>query len=93
MAAIQRLTHSQLIALENISRPVDSEINPNVLICVRNDGQGMDIIEMTEDGVQDTPIHRDMIPILKEAIEIFEHLGEGVSFDDMHPKKNLRIVR
>ncbi len=88
-----RLSESSMVALEEKSRPVQSLINKNVLICVRNDGQGMNIIEASEHGTIDTPIHKDMIPILKEAIEIFEFLADGVSFEEYrtYPGKFVKV--
>lgn len=72
-----RISQSQLAKLEEVSRPVDSEFFPSVTICIRNDNLGMDLIITSKDGTEDIPIHKDMIPILKEAIWIWEyHCGE-----------------
>ncbi len=71
------ISQSQLAKLEEVSRPVMSDIKPNVTICIRNDGLGMDIIIASKNGTEDIPIHKDMIPVLKEAIWIWEyHCGK-----------------
>lgn len=71
------ISQSQLARLEEVSKPVDSDIFPGVTVCIRNDGLGMDIIISSKEGTEDIPIHKDMIAVLKEAIWIYEyHCGK-----------------
>jgi hypothetical protein len=72
-----RISQSQLARLEEISKPIDSEFFPGVTFCIRNDELGMNLIVASNEGTEDIPIHKDMIPVLKEAIWIWEyHCGK-----------------
>ena len=68
-----RISESQKAKLEEVSIPVDSNIDPTFMILLRRDGRGMHIIESDRQGTGDYPIHVELLPIIKEAIQIWEH--------------------
>ena len=68
-----RLSESQKAKLEEVGKGVNSVIDPNFMVCLRHDGQGMHIIESDRQGTGDYPIHVELLPIIKEAIQIWEH--------------------
>jgi hypothetical protein len=73
-----QISGSSLAKLEEQSIPVESDYDDHFIICIRNDGQGINIIEARTDFTQDIPIHKDYLPILKEAIWIWEHYNGSV---------------
>lgn len=80
-----------LLKLEDDARVVESDIDNTIAYAVRRDRQGIHIVQIEEGNVNDIPIHKDMIPILREAIMVYEYLKDGVDVSELHKYK--RVVR
>ena len=76
-----RISEPQKAALEKHGKGVNSVIDPNFMVLLRHDGQGLHIIEAAKEYTLETPIHADLLPIIKEAIQIWEHHNGIISME------------
>lgn len=71
-----RISQSQLAKLEEKYKMTDSQISPLVHYGIPHNDDCYLILDVHERRTREIEIHKDMIPYLRELLQIIDHIGD-----------------